>query len=593
LHGEPKPGKTVATAIIRPTAFPGLELMLRGQKTIPIIDIFAGPGGLSEGFNSAVAPDFGVKFSSVLSIEKDPIACETLRLRSFFHQFSPRPVPEAYYKVVRGEVPDSSLHQFPEWGRASRQVWNAELGKVSISELHTKIKEGLNGARDWVLLGGPPCQAYSLIGRARMTGVGHAARADEEGGGNIEHIRLDRISKFSKDVRHTLYREYLRVVAVHQPAVFVMENVKGILSSRISKDGIGERVFAQIRQDLSSPWNALGDDPNISELQGFRRGAPQNYRLYSFVADANGHLVSDKDFLIRCEEYGIPQARHRVVLLGIREDLKNRPRILSKSIPLRRVCDVIRGLPKLRSGLSKEHDAAASWIDALRKCFPRDLLSKVTDKAVKKTISRVTGRKTVRFTRGAPFIKSSIPPVAGSATLRRWLTDRRLGGILQHESRSHMHSDLGRYLFASATAAHFKHSPKIPDWPVFLLPEHRNVDRYRPGLEGPEAMFVDRFKVQIWDKPSSTVTSHIAKDGHYFIHPDPFQCRSLTVREAARLQTFPDNYFFCGNRTQQYHQVGNAVPPFLASQMAAVIAEYLATATAEHSLFDYLSAAAI
>lgn len=136
-----------------------------------------------------------------------------------------------------------------------------------------------------------------------------------------------------------------------------------------------------------------------------------------------------------------------------------------------------------------------------------------------------------------------------------------------------MSSDLGRYLFASATAAIMKRSPRIPDWPVFLLPEHRNVDRYRPGRGGPEGMFADRFKVQIWDRPSSTVTSHIAKDKRHFIHPDP--CRSLTVREAARLQTFPDNYFFCGSRTRQHHQVGNAVPPFLASQMALVIAEYL------------------
>jgi DNA (cytosine-5)-methyltransferase 1 len=125
-----------------------------------------------------------------------------------------------------------------------------------------------------------------------------------------------------------------------------------------------------------------------------------------------------------------------------------------------------------------------------------------------------------------------------------------------------MVGDLERYLFASCWAAATGRSPKAANFPDKLAPKH---DNWKSGK------FNDRFRVQPWDLPSSTVTCHLSKDGHYFIHPDPAQCRSITVREAARLQTFPDNYFFRGNRTQQYIQVGNAVPPFLASKIAAAL----------------------
>ena len=153
------------------------------------------------------------------------------------------------------------------------------------------------------------------------------------------------------------------------------------------------------------------------------------------------------------------------------------------------------------------------------------------------------------------FVSSASTPMAGL--------------LLNHEARSHTIKDLRRYQWwadnATATV-----SPKLDGKiPKHLLPRHSNS-----SIKGASA-FADRFKVQVRGRPSGTITSHISKDGHYYIHYDPAQARSFSVREAARIQTFPDDYFFMGNRTQQYHQVGNAVPPYLAYQIGQKVWEAL------------------
>jgi len=177
------------------------------------------------------------------------------------------------------------------------------------------------------------------------------------------------------------------------------------------------------------------------------------------------------------------------------------------------------------------------------------------------SVRKITAEKR-KDTKGGTLLPDTCPD-----DLRSWLEDNRLTSLSLHETRGHMVGDLERYLFASSWATATGFSPKAGDFPDELAPKH---DNWKSGK------FNDRFRVQPWDLPSSTVTCHLSKDGHYFIHPDPAQCRSMTVREAARLQTFPDNYHFKGNRTQQYVQVGNAVPPFLAWKIAAALHQVLA-----------------
>ncbi|NDQ55754.1 MAG: DNA cytosine methyltransferase [Acidipila sp.] len=515
---------------------------------IPVIDLFAGPGGLGEGFTSLRC---GQKkfFKIVLSIEKDKAARETLRLRSFFRQFQGG-TPESYYQYLRGALSIEELYlRYPEEvARADEEAWLAELGKPErypTTQIDERIEKALGGVEDWVLIGGPPCQAYSLVGRSRM------AREPE---------------KYARDHRHFLYQEYLRIIAKHRPPVFVMENVEGILSSKVEGSLIIDRILADLKRpcEMNGGSKSLGAEKSVT------------YKLYPFANYRASHSLFEdpypdpSGYIIRAERHGIPQARHRLILLGVRSDLDVVPIVLSNSNKEVEMWKVIDSLPRLRSRLSRVDDSGVAWMNAVKQVTDPNILNgEGVDIDVWRAVQKTARELKDSIKTGAEFVPSTSVP----KWQRSWFYDSKLGGACNHSSRAHIEADLWRYFFAACFAQLRGKSPLLTDFPSYLLPKHKNA---KPSDEDDDVDFADRFRVQVKNRPSTTVTAHIAKDGHYFIHPDPLQCRSLTVREAARLQTFPDNYFFVGPRTEQYKQVGNAVPPLLARKLARVVYELLA-----------------
>ncbi|MEP4532215.1 MAG: DNA (cytosine-5-)-methyltransferase [Cyclobacteriaceae bacterium] len=542
---------------------------------IPVIDIFAGPGGLGEGFSSQFDEQGNRVFDIKLSIEKDAQAHETLRLRSFFRQFPKFKAPDEYYEIVRQKnwksrktLIDGLKKTFKkEWEIAENEAWHYELpypeeydkkgirkGGYTESEINlrhdeidNRIQKALAGKNDFLLIGGPPCQAYSLAGRSRNQGIR------------------------KEDHRVHLYKEYLRIIAKHHPAVFVMENVKGLLSSEV--DGI--KMFNLIREDLSNPNSVYPDFES------------PKYKVYSFTTPPesfeNGKPVynSGTDFLIRSEKYGIPQMRHRVILLGIREDLDHPKKYLKTKDPVT-LKAIIGQLPKIRSGINRQfndYDPSEQYANGKPKRLYTNLIdsNELWQAVVKKQVQKLKtwgdlplnglDKSTLKIENGigSEFVQCASTIDEGPSELRKWFLDPKLDGVPNHESRSHLTQDLMRYMFAGLYLKKHNEFPRLKDYAdhhTDLIPDHAN---FKSGK------FTDRFRVQVADKPATTVTSHISKDGHYFIHYDPEQCRSLTVREAARIQTFPDNYLFCGSRTAQYHQVGNAVPPYLAYQISLIV----------------------
>ncbi|MGR3020608.1 DNA cytosine methyltransferase [Vibrio vulnificus] len=498
---------------------------------ILVIDLFAGPGGLGEGVSSCVDENGNKPFQIGMSVEKEPSAHRTLTTRAFYRKIHELENGlDSYNAYLNGQITRNELFErFPKQAQEAKQETlfaPHALGEHN-KDIHERIRElvAAHGNRPKVVIGGPPCQAYSLAGRSRNAGI-------------VDY-------KAEKDHRHFLYKEYLKVISIAQPDVFVMENVRGILSAKVD----GEIMFPRILKDLKAPGRVT-------------KTASPRYKVFSLVVEAenpNDPTYEDSsDYLIRSEDYGVPQARHRVILLGVREDIERVPGTLIPREQQTTVEQVIADLPALRSGFSKREDNVKEW-----------------EKEVSKNATRVKKLLTKQFADAAGLDLKPLKNLPRSATLPvnqpvlmpehlvGWYKHNAPTCVLNHETRGHMDSDLLRYAFSSAfTILSEGVSPKARDFPSDLAPAHENWDT---------GTHADRFRTQAANKYSTTVTSHISKDGHYFIHYDPKQCRSLTVREAARLQTFPDNYLFEGNRTQQYVQVGNAVPPYLAQQIGRVV----------------------
>lgn len=506
--------------------------------SIKIIDLFAGPGGLGEGFSSL---NEGSAFQIALSAEMEASAHATLTLRSFFRKIQgDQKALRAYYKFCESDKAPHPRELFSSaWQEAVSEARQITLGDPShnllFDELIDKAKLGQDNT---ILIGGPPCQAYSLVGRSRNMG------------------KSDYVAE--EDHRHFLYKEYLRILNRTKPAIFVMENVKGILSSKVG----GKLVFHDILRDLTDPSRALKTKGGV------------RYTIHSLVSKVNFSHADDPEeidassFIIKSELFGIPQARHRVILLGVREDIGYDGRFLLDLDSELTVRDAIGDLPPLRSRLNK-NDNDESWLNTVKK----QALALSKDAQRKQLYLMANALKMSSDTLGhylnvGGLRYEYLKKTNSRSKFKKWVEDSALAVTLNHETRSHMESDLARYFYSAVFTNLNGRSPKgHTEFNLKnLAPDHANWETGK---------FSDRFRVQRYEAPSTTVTSHISKDGHYFIHPDPSQCRSLTVREAARLQTFPDNYFFQGNRTQQYHQVGNAVPPMLASKIAGIVLKIL------------------
>ena len=397
------------------------------KKKFTFIDLFAGCGGLSEGF-------YKQGYKALAHVEINPVACETLKERMLYYGYND----------------------------VEKAVLNVDITRPDILEC---IDEVVSCQKVDIIIGGPPCQAYSSLGKAKDDNA------------------------MQNDPRNFLFENYVKVLEHYRPKFFVFENVLGMLSARVN----GELIVNRIIKGLGNQYKVIFD-PNINVLNS-----------------AN---------------YGVPQIRKRVIILGVRKDLEIIPEDIYKSIKKTHYD------PEMEDGQRKKLKKYVTVQDAIGD------LPKLVPGAGSKTIQH-------SYKRDNDFLK-----LMGS--------DEN-SVLMDHVARNHNDKDILRYKEMAKNHWTFKE----------LLEK-------RPDLRHEKArVFGNSYVVQWWDLPSKTIIAHLYKDGNQFIHPDAEQGRTITVREAARLQSFPDDFVFCGSRTDQYKQIGNAVPPLFAEAIAKGMRKHL------------------